>query len=379
VGLAIANVSVDVYKQRAANSGVHIPSTNKADDGGETLFAASLKTRPKNMLVVGTGFLNGEDATSRGRLLMFEISRQEAYSDASGGYTAFQLQLIAEKELPGPVTAVAPMEGYVVCGVGPQLGVYKLVKDEIVHLSFAFGQLFCPSIASIKQYVLSADMFKSIAFHFFRDRNTSINFLAKDYAHAISYATEFLIHGEQMSMLMSDGEGNIHMFNFANAMVPESRGGKRLLPQGGVNLGSRINKFQRVRMTDHLLLGSDESVSNDRSGCHATLFVTLDGGLGAVVPVQKSQFLQLESLGKEMAAAQDVLRHGGMDPSESRIFRPRSSSTQLLEQRLVDTRLPLELLLLGPARSRTAAVAAGTTLADVVATVAHVDRVLARF
>lgn len=377
VGLSIANVSVDVYKQRPANSGVHIPSTNRLEDGSESLFAASIKMRPKNMLVVGTGFLNGEDATSRGRLLMFEVSRQEIFSEASGVYTAFQLQLIAEKELPAPVTAVAPMEGYVVAGVGPQLGVYKLVQDEIVHLSFAFGQLFCTSIASVKQYVVSADMYKSISFHFFRNRNTSVNFLGKDYSHNMSYATEYLIENGNLSMVMSDGEGNIHMLDYAHAMVPESRGGKRLLLNGGVKYGSRINKFERVRVQAAPAAAAESGSGS--AGQHATMFVTLDGGLGAIVPVSEAQYQQLERLTDVMIGAQDVARHAGLDPKDARTFRPSAASTQVLSQRLIDTRLALEALLLSPVRARTVGTMAGMTLDELIALCTFLDAVLMRF
>lgn len=376
VGLAICNMFVDVYKQRAANSGVHIPSTNKAEDGGESLFAASQKLRPKNMLIVGTGYLNGEDATSRGRLLMFEISRQEVYSEASGEYTAFQLQLIAEKELPGPVSAVAPLEGYVVAGVGPQLGVYKLVVDEIVYLSFAFGQLFCTSLASVKQYVVSADMYKSISFYFFRDRNTSVNFLAKDYSHALSYACEFLIDGSQLSMVMSDEEGNVELFNYAHAKVPESRGGKRLLLNGAINYGSRINRFQRVKFEE---AGSVNNAGARHAGRHATLFCTSDGGFGAIVPVNEVQHSQLQRLSKVMVDARDVVRHAGIDPVDARAFRPPTSSTQTLANNLIDTRLALEVLQLGPARVRLVASAADMTLAELMQLTSYLEKVLGRF
>lgn len=386
VGLAIANISVDVYKQRMPSPGVTIPSTNKADDGGETHFAASLKLRPKNMLVVGTGYLNGEDATSRGRLLMFEISRQEVFSEASGRYTAFQLQLIAEKELPGPVTAVAPMEGYVVAGVGPQLGVYKLVQDEIVHLSFAFGQLFCTSIASVKQYVVSADMYKSVSFHFFRNRNTSVNFLGKDYSHNMSYATEYLIDGAELGLVMSDGEGNIQLLDYAHARVPESRGGKRLLLNGGTNYGSRINKFQRVRIDGKRpSLVGEETTTNPKkqeealAGPHATLFVTLDGGIGAVVPIGESHFKCIEKLGEVMIGAQEVARHAGLDPKDARAFRPSGSATQMLSQRMIDTRLALEALLLSPARVRAVCTMAGTTVDSLTDLCGYFDSILSRF
>ncbi|CAN8062015.1 unnamed protein product [Agarophyton chilense] len=335
VGLAIANMTVDVYKQRLAKDG-EIHSSKKDDDGNESPFAASLKMRPKNVLAVGTGNLNGEDAGSRGRLLLFEISRQEGYTK-SGSFTSFQLQLIAEKDLPAPVTAVAAMEGYVIAGVGPQISVYKLVGDELVHLSFAFGQLYCTSIASLKQYVVAADMCKSVSFMYFRNRNNSVNFLGKDYEHVRSYATEFLIENEHMSIIVSDGSGNFQLMNYANASNPQSRGGKRLLVNGGIYFGSRVNKFVRFREPDPKN-SVEGGFSAFRAGKHSLLFSTLDGGIGGLIAVTEAEYRSLNKIWSYMVNEADVQRIVGIHPVEQCEFRAERASTVLLDQRLLDSR-----------------------------------------
>eukprot|EP00170_Pyropia_yezoensis_P006858 contig_27941_g6880 len=144
--------------------------------------------RAKKMLAVGTGFLRGEDTASRGRLLLLEASRQDGYTGASGvAFAAFQLQLIAEKEVKGQVTALAPLEGHVLAAVGPRLEVYKLVGDDIVCCSFFSAQLLTSSVATVKQYILAADAFKSTTLLYWRDRNKSLNFLAQDLQPAHAY------------------------------------------------------------------------------------------------------------------------------------------------------------------------------------------------
>lgn len=337
VGLAIMNMKVNVYKQQMAGPGVEIPSSRKGDDGNESLFAASLKMRPKDVLVVGTGYLNGEDASSRGRLLLFEISRQEVYTEAGGMYTAFQLQLIAEKELLSPVTAVAAMEGYVIAGVGPLVSVYKLVGDEIVHLSFAFGQLYCSSIATLKQYVVAADMCKSISFMYFRERNNSVNFLGQDYETVTCYATEFLIENDKMSLVVSDERGNIRLLNFVHASIAASRGGKRLLLNGGIHIGSRVNKFVRVRMPDRkALLNSGEATWN--AGNHALMFATLDGGIGALVGVEEEEFRWMEKTWGVVNEFAGTRRCGGVNMKEVSGLRHGRAGTEMLDQRLLDSR-----------------------------------------
>lgn len=378
VGLALANMKVDVFKQRIAGSGAEIPSSKKGDDGNESAFASSLRLRPKDMLVVGTGYLNGEDASSRGRLLLFEISRQEVYTEEGGVFTAFQLQLIAEKELFSPVTAVASMEGYVIAGVGPQISVYKLVGDEIVHLSFAFGQLYCASIASLKQYVVAADMCKSVSFMYFRERNNSVNFLGKDYEHVTSYAAEFLLEHENMSIIVSDRKANVQLMNYAHASVPESRGGKRLLINGGTRFGSRINKFVRVRTPDRKQ-DIEAGKAGNKAGTHCLVFTTLDGGIGAVVAVTEVEFRKLSELKERIVNLEGIVRYGGVNPEEQTAFRPEAVSTVLLEQRLLDSRVMFDVFGTTLIEQRMLAREGNGRLDEVARVMATLDGVLYRF
>lgn len=378
VGLAIANMKVDVFKQRKAGAGVDIPSAHRGEDGNESMFAASLKRKPKDMLVVGTGHVNGEDATSRGRLLLFEVSRSQSISGTGAQFTQFQLLLIAQKDFSSPVTAVASMEGYVIAGVGPQVSVYKLVGEEIVHFSFAFGQLFCTSISSLKQYVVAADMRKSVSFMYFRERNASVNFLGKDFEHVTSHATEFLVRNGEMAIIMSDGTGNVHALSYAHASVPESRGGKRLLVHGGVSFGSQINKFVRVRDSQ----GAGAVFRNalrGGAGRHALAFTTLDGGIGMVVSADQQQFETIRSLSASLEDSVHSPRYSGIHPAEVNIYHPESASTELLGQRLCDSRGASEFFGLGTAAAAKVARELGTDTTGIARLIADLDGVLTSF
>lgn len=376
VGLAISNMTVDVYKQQLSKDR-EIHSSKKDDDGNESPFAASLKMRPKNVLAVGTGHLNGEDAGSRGRLLLFEISRQDGYT-TTGSFTSFQLQLIAEKDLPAPVTAVAAMEGYVIAGVGPQISLYKFVGDELIHLSFAFGQLYCTSIASLKHYLVAADMCKSVSFMYFRDRNNSVNFLGKDYEHLTSYATEFLIENDNMSIIVSDGRGNFQLMNYVHASNAQSRGGKRLLVNGGIHFGARVNKFVRFRAPDSKK-DIESGVSAHKSGKHSLLFPTLDGGLGGLIAVTESEYRNLEKLWSYMVKDAGIRNLVGIHAVEQSAFRAERASTVLLDQRLLDSRSAFDIFSLSLVEMRLAAKKMGVELDSLIDTLLEMDSVLSRF
>ncbi|KAK1861549.1 hypothetical protein I4F81_004133 [Pyropia yezoensis] len=248
-------------------------------------------------------------------------SRQDGYTGASGvAFAAFQLQLIAEKEVKGQVTALAPLEGHVLAAVGPRLEVYKLVGDDIVCCSFFSAQLLTSSVATVKQYILAADAFKSTTLLYWRDRNKSLNFLAQDLQPAHAYAADFVVSGGGLGLLLADGGGNLQLLGYANAAVPESRGGTRLLSHGALHLGARVNRFTR-----------------------ATLFVTLEGGIGAVTPVPPAVAAALAALSARLCAAPPAAAApAGTSPAAFRAFRPPSRAHAPLRRRLVDGDGPAE-------------------------------------
>jgi len=345
-----------------------MPPQQQKGDAAPSLFATSVKLRPKHMLVVGTGYLRGEDASCRGRLLMFEVSKQERFT-MDGNISTYQMQLIAEKELKGQISAVEALEGYVVVGVGPKVEVYKLVEDEIVCCSFYFAQLFCTSITTLKQYIIVGDMFKSVSFLYWRDRNKSLNFLGKDYEPQDTYATEFLLYDEDLSLLSSDSNGNIQLFNYENETVPESRGGTRLLANGGFHVGSRINRFVRAR-----------SQAGDKNGAgqQVAFYVTLDCGLGAVIPIKEAAFRRLQAVQNKLHQSQDVVCHAGLNPREYRAFKAQTQSHHLLQKRLIDGQLVAEFHRLDFTRKKDMARQIGSTVEEIKDDLASLDKVLRR-
>lgn len=288
------------------------------------------------------------------------------------------MQLIAEKDLPAPVTAVGAMEGYVIAGVGPQISVYKLVGDELVHLSFAFGQLYCTSIATLKQHVVAADMCKSVSFMYFRDRNNSVNFLGKDYEHVTSYATEFLIENENMSIIVSDGSGNFQLMNYAHASNPQSRGGKRLLVNGGIHFGSRVNKFVRFRIPDTKVMVETGGASL-KAGKHSLLFATLDGGIGGLIAVTETEYKNLDKLWSFIVNEAGVQRLVGIHPTEQCAFRAERASTVLLDQRLLDSRAIFDIFSLPLVELRLVARRAGVDFDFLIEILLEMDCLLSRF
>lgn len=139
------------------------------------------------------------------------------YTDVCGVYTAFQLQLITNRELFYTIN----MERYVIAAVGPLVGEYKPVGDEVFHLPFAFGQLHCMARKSSMQPVVAAGMRNCLLLMYFRDRKNAVNFLGKDYESMTSFASDFLVWNENHGIIASDWQCKMQRLNYEHASLPE--------------------------------------------------------------------------------------------------------------------------------------------------------------
>jgi len=335
--LSATFMQVDAYKitEEENNTEKSSRQTQQQGEAAISQNSRSVKSKPKECIVIGTGFIKGEDAGTRGRLMLFEVARQEAYTEESGAFSAIQLMLIAEKELKSVVSSIARLEGYICCGVGPKVEVYKLVNEsELVCCSFYAGfQLFSTSLHTVKQYVFVGDMYKGSYFLFWRDRNKSLNFLGKDFDPVQTLSTEFLILNEFLLFVVSDNFGNLHLLEYAGPHEIESRGGEKLLRRGVLHLGARSSSMVRLR-TDR-----NESDWMDRAGSHMVVLGTWDGGLACLLPLQQQEYQRQNELMKKVLLHSRSLFIAGSSPEEFRIPRGLSKRTRTFGERLLDCSL----------------------------------------
>uniref|UniRef100_A0A7S1TF12 Cleavage/polyadenylation specificity factor A subunit C-terminal domain-containing protein n=1 Tax=Compsopogon caeruleus TaxID=31354 RepID=A0A7S1TF12_9RHOD len=370
-GLAVASMALDVYKQPKQADQDEEQQKRQQQDGGEMAvspFAVTERLKSKHLVVVGTGYLKGEDANIRGRLLVFEISRQEGFSGL-GQFSRFQLQLIAEKELKGPVSSLSTVQGYIACGVGPKVELHKLVEDEIVCTCFFFADLYTSSLSTLKQYILVGDMMKSVSLVYWRERNKSMTLLGKDFETARVYSTDFLIDGDELSLIFSDSEGNIHMINYGGISDPDARGGERLVPRGSYSLGARIGNFRRVGLTE-------------KGDNHVTLFVTLDGAIGGIVPVPPRDFKKIRALQGKLVNLDELPRYAGINPGRMHdlVSEPFGNGTYRPSgQHLTNGRLLGEFRFLTEARQIEITRQVGLSPSSVSRQLQYLDQILSRF
>uniref|UniRef100_A0A7N0U7D7 Cleavage and polyadenylation specificity factor subunit 1 n=1 Tax=Kalanchoe fedtschenkoi TaxID=63787 RepID=A0A7N0U7D7_KALFE len=254
------------------------------------------------LLAVGTGYVQGEDIASRGRVLLFSISK--------GADSAENLITeVYSKEMKGTVSALAALQGHLLIASGPKIILHKWTGSDLNGIAFAdVPPLYVVSMNIVKNFILIGDLHKSIYFLSWKEQGAQLTLLAKDFGSLDCFATEFLIDGNTLSLVVSDVQKNIQIFYYA-PKNPDSWKGQKLLSRAEFHVGAHVTKFLRLQMLS----------SSDKTNRFALLYGTLDGSIGCVAPLDEITFRRLQTLQKKLV---DVVPHvAGLNPRSFRHFR----------------------------------------------------------
>lgn len=334
------------------------------------------KKRP--YVVVGTGFVgpHGEDESGRGRLLLYELDYAQYVNE--GGSTSGKLpklKLIFIKDhRQGAISQVAQLGPYVLAAVGSKLIVYEFKSEQLIGCAFYDAQMFIVSLNVVRDFVMYADVYKSVQFLRWRESQRQLVLLAKDYEPLAVTSTEFNLFDKRLALLAVDMETNLHVMQFAPQDI-EARGGQRLLRTGDFHLGVNISSMFRKR------------VPGDKT---TTLYVNVlgssEGGVGVLVPVGERVFRRLFTLQNVMINT--LPQNCALNPREFRSLkanahrrsgRPDAWSKQKWKKSFLDAQVLLQFPRLDYVAQKELARCIGTTPEVVLHNLLEVQRSTATF
>ncbi|KAJ0042930.1 hypothetical protein Pint_17292 [Pistacia integerrima] len=291
-----------------------------------TLFNTTTKEND-TLLAVGTAYVQGEDVAARGRVLLFSVGRNADNPQ----------NLVAEvysKELKGAISAVASLQGHLLIASGPKIILHKWTGTELNGIAFYDAPpLYVVSLNIVKNFILLGDVHKSIYFLSWKEQGAQLNLLAKDFGSLDCFATEFLIDGSTLSLMVSDDQKNVQIFYYAPKMS-ESWKGQKLLSRAEFHVGAHVTKFLRLQM---LSTSSGAAAGSDKTNRFALLFGTLDGSIGCIAPLDELTFRRLQSLQKKLVDA--VAHVAGLNPRSFRQFRSNGKAHRPGPDSIVDCEL----------------------------------------
>ncbi|KAH9678229.1 cleavage and polyadenylation specificity factor subunit 1 [Citrus sinensis] len=294
-----------------------------------TLFNTTTKEN-ETLLAIGTAYVQGEDVAARGRVLLFSTGRNADNPQ----------NLVTEvysKELKGAISALASLQGHLLIASGPKIILHKWTGTELNGIAFYDAPpLYVVSLNIVKNFILLGDIHKSIYFLSWKEQGAQLNLLAKDFGSLDCFATEFLIDGSTLSLVVSDEQKNIQIFYYAPKMS-ESWKGQKLLSRAEFHVGAHVTKFLRLQM---LATSSDRTGAapgSDKTNRFALLFGTLDGSIGCIAPLDELTFRRLQSLQKKLV---DSVPHvAGLNPRSFRQFHSNGKAHRPGPDSIVDCEL----------------------------------------
>ncbi|PSR93371.1 Cleavage and polyadenylation specificity factor subunit like [Actinidia chinensis var. chinensis] len=293
-----------------------------------TLYNTTTKEN-ETLLAIGTAYVQGEDVAARGRVLLFSIDRNPDNSQ-------ILVSEVYSKELKGAISALASLQGHLLIASGPKIILHKWTGSELNGVAFFDAPpLYVVSLNIVKNFILLGDIHKSIYFLSWKEQGSQLSLLAKDFGSLDCFATEFLIDGSTLSLIVSDEQKNVQIFYYAPKMS-ESWKGQKLLSRAEFHVGAHVTKFLRLQM----LPTSDRSNAtpgSDKTNRFALLFGTLDGSIGCIAPLDELTFRRLQSLQKKLV---DAVHHvAGLNPRSFRQFHSYGKAHRPGPDSIVDCEL----------------------------------------
>jgi cleavage and polyadenylation specificity factor subunit 1 len=272
-------------------------------------------------ITVGTGVLdkNGEDVSSKGRVLMFQLAL--AKEKSLSGSPIAELALVYQKNIfHGPVTTLSCLvsEGKhrLIIGAGSDVNVEQWGNERLTQVGFFRATMQILNIKLFKNFFILSDAYDSLYFLVWRESDKSLTLLAKDYDPIPVYASGIMSRGGNMTIVCHDDRQNLQFFQYAPGDAA-ARGGNKLVCRADFHIGTQTTSLESYFCRSSLLINSATPASSlaalkqqdafygrtdddQRIGIH---FGTTDGGYGAVIPLSEQVYWRLTALQSVMVNA----------------------------------------------------------------------------
>ncbi|CEJ85152.1 hypothetical protein VHEMI03686 [[Torrubiella] hemipterigena] len=291
----------------------------------------SEETREQKMLVaVGTALSKGEDLPTRGRVQVFDIVA--VIPEPGRPETNKKLKILAKEDLPrGGVTSLSEIgtQGLILVAQGQKCMVRGLREDGSL-LPVAFLDMNC-HVTSVRGLpgtglCLLADAFKGLWFGGYTEEPYTFKILGKSNGNLPLLVADFLPDGDDLSLVASDVDGDLHVFEY-NPEHPKSLQGHLLLHISTFALGpNQVNCTIRLpRSVPASALPPPNANGVNQPPPQILILGSPSGQLAALTPLTESSYRRLLSLTNQLLPS--INPYGGLHPKAYRLPEGTSSGT----------------------------------------------------
>lgn len=262
----------------------------------------------RQFIGVGTTCNRAEDLAARGGVYVFEVIQVNP-SEKHREYNR-ALRLRYYEETKACVTAVNALNGYFLHTMGQKLYAKCFEQDErLLAVGFLDIKPYATRLRVFKNLILLGDAVKGIMLVAFQEEPYKLIELGHTYTDLKCSTVDFLVIDSKLALVATDLYGIIRIFEY-NPTNIESQGGQKLLCRTEFNTSSE--------MSCSMQFGKRIS-PKDEAKVMGTLFASLDGSIGSIVPAKDAVYKRLQLV--QTRLTRHVQHFAGLNPKGHRTVR----------------------------------------------------------
>ncbi|EHY60542.1 mRNA cleavage and polyadenylation factor subunit [Exophiala dermatitidis] len=259
----------------------------------------------KDLIVVGTAIVKGENVTTRGNLYIFDVV--DVVPEPDRPESDLKIKLITKEDVRGAVSALCDIgsQGFLLAAQGQKSMVRGLKEDmSILPVAFLDMRYYVHVARELPGTGLCilGDAFSGLWLVGYSEEPYKLQILGRDLEDPPVLAAEFLPDGKQLYIISSDDDGLLRVLQY-DPENPKAERGTKLLLRSTFHSGAAPTKMILLPPQVASGRGRDPEIDMDvdsgagpAAGRHRILVTTQEGSLCMLTPLSEATYRRLSAL-----------------------------------------------------------------------------------
>ncbi|KAK5324275.1 mRNA cleavage and polyadenylation factor subunit [Exophiala xenobiotica] len=257
----------------------------------------------KDMIVVGTAIVKGENVTTRGNIYIFDVV--DVVPDPGVPESDLKLKLITKEDVRGAVSAICDIgsQGFMLAAQGQKCMVRGLKEDmsilPVAFLDMRYHVHVARELRGTGLCILG-DGFSGLWLVGYSEEPYKLQVISRDLENPHVMAAEFLPDGKQLYIISADESGTLRVLQY-DPEDPKAERGTKLLLRSTFNAGAMPTQMSLLPPKMSTVARGDPDMDMDldvaqMASLNRILVTTQSGSLCMLTPLPEATYRRLSTL-----------------------------------------------------------------------------------